>query len=147
MKNKSYQNIIVVTALCLMALGIIVSWDNKAYDPYPKFYNHSGLMAGKQMRVYVDTVPATSATVSIDLTPAGFTTIASYNASVIKNTTDPTVTPFSAVKTITNTAITVNVFTENSSLISILGSSVLLGAPMTLSAPANTQIAVIVVGF
>lgn len=71
--------------------------------------------------------PSTGNGYSIDISGVGFTNVIGYSVEAIKNTATPTSAPKVSIKSISSTAIVVNIIEGNSSTVNILGSLVLLG--------------------
>lgn len=95
------------------------------------WYNASGLVI-PPTKVWSGTVtPTSSSGYSIDISSAGFTTILPGSVSVIatRNTSAVTSVPNVAIKTISTTAIVVNVAEANTATVVILGINVLSGNP------------------
>jgi hypothetical protein len=91
------------------------------------FYNTAGRV-NQRLKVWSDVVtPSTANGYSVDISSAGFATVLYANAMPIRNTATTTSVPNCAVKSITTTAVVFNIVEGNSSLVSLLGSGVLLG--------------------
>ena len=114
--------------LCLIVgLASDVGKKPDAYEPYPKMYNRNGLM-NKQMKIYCDTLtPTTGNGQTIDISAVGFTNVCNAIVTAQRNTSTLGQIPMACIKSISTTSIAVNIIEPNMSLVTILGSGVLLG--------------------
>lgn len=135
--------------LCLIA-GLASDWNKKpdAYQPYPKMYNRSGVLL-RQMRIFCDTIiPTTGNGQTVDISAAGFSTICNAVVTAQKNTATLSDIPLVSVKNCTTTTLTVNIINPNMSLVTLLGSGVLLGGAVGFEgAPTNVRLNVMVMGY
>lgn len=107
------------------------------YNSYPVYFTHSGQMQGNTVRIYADTVSPTSATYSIDISAVGYTGVLSCNVVASNNTSSIGSMPIAVIKTVSPTAIVVNILQSNTSLVSILGLNVLQGAGLQLASSVS----------
>lgn len=117
-------------------------------EPQVKIYNRSGIIS-HEIRLWIDTITVTSSNgFSVDISSASFTGIISASVEAIKNTSTLSNVPSCQVKTISNTALVLNLTEENSSTVNILGNIVLLGTPLQfVSNTSGLQVAVAVLGY
>ncbi len=88
----------------------------------------------------------TSSGLSIDISSASFTIILGYQIIAIRNTGTLTSCPNISIKTVSTAAIVVNITEANSSLVSVLGFSVLQGVPVILANASGLSIMAVVWG-
>lgn len=111
------------------------------------FYNAAGRV-NQRMKVWSDVVtPSTANGYSVDISSAGFGTVVYVNAIPIRNTSTTTSVPNCAVKSISTTAIVFNIVEGNSSLVTLLGSGVLLGVSNQFANTSGLTLFVQVYGF
>jgi len=112
---------IIVSAIVIIAVAIIFSFDGKVEAHTPvRFYNRNGEIF-KLSKIFVDTVQVTTGNgFSINLSAAGFTTIAAAYATVISNTSNQDEVPFAEIKTISTTACVINIMEGNEGVLGIL---------------------------
>lgn len=92
------------------------------------YYNKSGRIY-QRMKEWTDTITPTIASgQTVDISSAGFTKILSIQACSIRNTTTVTSVPNVAIKSYSTTSVSLNIIEGNGSVITLLGSGVLLGA-------------------
>lgn len=143
------RNIIIASLFVLIVCSIAFKGAS-AYTPI-RFYDSTGEITNtyvQDLKVWMGTVqPTTSNGYGIDISSAGFTQIKTVSIIPIKNTADANSMPDIAIKTMTNTMITVNIKQGNSSLVSVLGLNVLSGAAMLFPASvSDVQLIVRVTG-
>jgi len=93
-----------------------------------KVFNHSGLVTIKPYKIYTDTVTATTGNgYSIDISAAGFTKVLAVQVQPEFSTTDANTVPSTAIKSWTNSAVTVNVVNQNRIFVSLLGLTISTG--------------------
>lgn len=98
-------------------------------------------------KIWMDTVVATSSNgLSIDITSAGFSAILGYQVVAIRNTGTVTSCPNVSVKTVSTSAIVVNIVEFQTSLVSVLGFSVLQGLPVLFANTSGLSVGVVVWG-
>lgn len=114
-------------------------------------YNQSGQVAVIKSMCF--TVSAsTSNGLSIDISQAGFTSILGYSVMAIRNTSNASASPNVSVKSVSNTAIVVNIVEANTAtqgvLLNLLGGlvNVLSGAPSVYANTVGLSINVMVWG-
>lgn len=103
------------------------------YMPSPvSIYNAGGHIGYTSLKCWVDSIvsPSTSNGLSINISSAGFSQILGVSLSARRNTTNANEVPIASLKGRTTSALSVNIFEPNSSLVNLLGSLVLLGAPL-----------------
>lgn len=133
----------------IIILGVIFGsiFGLKSYEPSTKFYNRAGLI-NKTIKIWNDTIAVTSATPSVNISSAGFSTIVSVQPQIIQ--ASPTLATFSwcNVTSFTTSAVTFFLAQQNNSSVVILGINVLSGTP--LAAPTSFSgmfLAVQVIGY
>ncbi len=92
----------------------------------PTNYNSSGVIPINK-KWYGLVSPSTGNGYSVDISSAGFTSVTSVMAIGIKNTATATSTPQVAVKSVSTTAVVLNITEASASVVTILGISVLSG--------------------
>lgn len=138
--------LLALVSLILMVM-IIVSFNQQpnSYSPV-MYYDRSGIVK-PITKIYRDTFTVNTASgYSVDLTPAGFSSVKTWNVIALKNSATATSVPNASVKSITTTALVVNLTEGNGSLINVLGNNVLLGPSTAFAATAGLLIAVEVKG-
>lgn len=78
----------------------------------PKLYDKSGLIAGT-LKIFTDTISATSATQTISISTAGFTKIYSVQVQTESNTATVANIPIAVIKSWTNSAVIVNLLASS----------------------------------
>lgn len=126
MKSLFFFSGVIILAL-LMPVFIKIGW--LSYDPPVLFYNRSGLIK-RQMRIWNDTLSATSATPVIDISAAGFSQIVDIQPQIIQNSASLANFAWCNVKTYTNTSVSLNLAQQNNNTVTILSISVLSGSPI-----------------
>lgn len=147
---KKHFNIrnIVIAILAIWVIGSIAFKDNdtSAYDPI-KFYNRVGAFR-KPMKVFIDSFPVSSASGgSLDISGASFSVISSISAVAMKNTGTSTSVSNVGIKSYTNSAVVLNCTEGNGSLVTILGSGVLLGPSTAFASTTGLYIHLMVIGY
>lgn len=105
------------------------------FNSYPVFFDKNGQLTANQVRVWGDTVvPTTANGYSINVSSAGFSTIKDVTITPQMNTATVGSMPIVVIKTVSTTAVVVNILTQNSAVVSILGINVLSGAPLQFAA-------------
>lgn len=121
------KNILII----LLILFISSSWNNSNYNSYPVFYDRSGQITSRQVKIWADTVsPTTANGYIVDISSAGFTSIKSVSVVPQMNTSSMGSIPVISVKLVSTTTVVVNILTQNSGSTTILGISVLSGDPL-----------------
>lgn len=124
--------------LALAILGGIIAFIGLGKtNSYPVFFDSHGQLTGNLIKIFGDTVTPTSSTFSIDISAAGFTTVKSVAVTAQMNTATVAVMPIIVVKTVTATAIVVNILTQNNAVVSIVGVNVLSGAPLIFASSTS----------
>jgi hypothetical protein len=133
---------------CIIGIIGIGAWIWHAYNPYPIFYNSSGQIVGKQMAVWVDSIPITSANPTINISSAGFSKVLSVQVQILQPSASVTTFTWCNVTSQSTTAINLFLTQENSSTVNILGSIVLLGTPLQQPTTfSNVNAVVEVIGY
>lgn len=117
-----------------------------AYDPV-KYYNRSGQLF-KPMKIWTDTIAITSATPSVNISSAGFSTIISIQPQMIQGS--PTLANFSwcNVTSYSTSSISLFLVQQNNNTVNVLGSLVLLGTPLQApTAFTGLYMAITVIGY
>lgn len=121
-------------------LGCSLAFTGKAYTP-TRFYDSTGEITNtyvSDLKVWLGTVvPTTGNGYVIDISSAGFSQIKTVTVLPMKNTANANDMPDVSVKSITNTALTVNIKNGNGAVVSILGINVLSGSPMVFSSDVS----------
>lgn len=108
----------------------------------PIYYNRSGAVS--VTKIFTDTItPTTGNGYSVNISAAGFTNIISANATTIFNTSTPTSIHSVEVKSITSSAVVLNIIQQN--VTTILGINV-LGSTTFIGSGTGTQISLTVIG-
>ncbi len=112
-----------------------------------RYFDSSGMITDP-VKIWVGTVtPSTCNGYSIDISSAGFSTILSANIVPIKSNSTANLNPSVAIKSVSTTAIVVNVVEGNAATVVILGSSVTLGVPLVFAATAGLTLYIEVTGY
>lgn len=122
--------------LGFIALTIIAGVAFRTYEYAPvRYFGPAGEdMAPSGRRVWrAEVTPTTANGYSIDISSAGFTTIQGVYITEKKNTSAADA-PICTIKSMTNTALVVNLQASNQAVISLLGVNVLSGLPMIFPA-------------
>ncbi len=122
------------TYLILIICFICLSSFKKDYNPQIKIYNSSGQLI-TVTKVFITRVAITSAAgQSVDLSPAGFTSVSIIHVSPENNTTTSTAMPQMSCKSFTTTSALINTLVAQNTVVSILGANVIpFTAPVTLT--------------
>lgn len=118
--------LVSILALVIVILGVL-----GLRNSYPVFYDKNGQINANQIKIWGDTVtPTTANGYSIDISSAGLSVLKSVTVTPQFNTATIGSMPIVVIKSQSPTAIVVNILTQNSATITILGISVLSGAPL-----------------
>lgn len=132
---KPIHWILLVISLFIASL---FSWESNSHLPL-RVFRRTGEVSLGGTKIFSDTItPSTSNAFSIDISPAGFASPPRVQILPMKNTADPNLVPNIAIKSITSTEIVVNITSGNSNTTTILGISVLSGAPIIFAANPET---------
>lgn len=105
------------------------------FNSNPVFYDKNGQCTSNQIKIWGDTVvPTTANGYTIDYSTAGFSSIRKVSITPQLNTATVGSMPLVIIKSYTNSSCIVNILTQNSSTVTILGISVLSGAPLQFAA-------------
>lgn len=115
-------------------------------SPIVNYFSAAGSISPSIKRWVATVTPGTSTGLSIDISSASFSSILNAQAIAVRNTTTATSSPNVSIKSITNSALVVNITEGNAALVSLLGSSVLLGAATVFAATAGLTLYVCVDG-
>lgn len=119
--------------IVLVILGIFGT-----HNSYPVFYDKNGQLTVNQIKIWGDSVtPNTANGYSIDISSAGFSVLKSVTVTPQLNTATVGSMPIVVIKSISTTAVVVNILTQNNATISILGINVLSGAPLQFAASVS----------
>lgn len=138
---------LIIAVLFLITVSISVSgW--KSNNSYPVFFDRNGQMNASQIKVFADTsLPSTGNGFSIDISSAGFSAIRSVSVTAQSNTASVSSMPIVVIKSITTSAIVVNILSQNNSTTTILGITVLSGSPLqTIASTTGVVLNVKIVG-
>lgn len=123
--------------------GSAVSWST--IPTQITHYNASGVIS--ITKKWVGTVtPNTANGYSIDISSASFTNVHSVSVVAQRNTTSASMSPQVAIKSVSTSAIVVNVIEDNPATTTILGISVLSGAPSVFANTTGLTLHIIVEG-
>lgn len=115
------------------------------------YYNQSGTVSITKTMTFTIS-PSTASGYSIDISAAGFSTVNAYAITAVRNTASAGASPNVSVKTVSNTAIVVNIVEANTTtqnvLINLLGgvTTVLNGTPMVFANTTGLSLSVVVYG-
>lgn len=124
----------LITGSVIFLIGIFSFFGLKKFNSYPVFYDHNGQLTGNQVKIWADTTtPTTGTGFSIDISSAGFSVIKSATVTAQNNTAAIGSMPIVVIKSVTTTAIVVNIMEQNSATTTILGITVLSGSPLQLA--------------
>jgi len=146
---------LLIFVFVLLMVGLGSDYNTKspqkgvAYNPYAvSMYNRSG-QVNQQMKVLCDTLtPSTATSQTISIASAGFTKILSATVTAARNTTTIGSMPLATIQSCTTSTLTVNIIDPNMSLITILGSGVLLGgSAVTDPTPSTITLNIIIIGY
>lgn len=133
---KTLLKILIPIAFIIVGFSWIARFNSN-----PVYYDHTGQLTTNQVRIWSDTLtPATANGQSINIASAGFSTIKSITVTPQLNTATVGSMPIVIVKSFTTSAIVVNILTQNSSTVTILGISVLSGAPLQFAASTSGMV-------
>lgn len=139
---------ILITVLSLAFLTMAIVSFNKhlpAYDPI-KYYDRNGIVT-PTTKIFRDTFNVnTSDGFSVNLSAAGFSSVKACHAVAMKNSGTATSVPNISIKTLSTTALVLNITEGNGSLINILGSNVLLGPSTAFASTTGLSVSVTVYG-
>jgi len=113
----------------------------------PLYYNASGAIAPPTKRWVGRVTPSTGNGYSIDISSAGFSIISNYNVIAVKNTAVANSSANVSIKSVSTSAIVVNIVEGNPATVSILGINVLSGNPLTFADVTGLTLSVIVEGY
>lgn len=131
MKNTGDRIIIAFLSLIILTF-VVVGWAGNS-NSYPVFYDHNGQLTAGQVKIWADTItPTTGNAYSIDISSAGFSAIRSATVTAQNNTATIGSMPIVVIKTVSTTAIVVNIMQQNNATTTILGITVLSGSPLQL---------------
>jgi len=104
-----------------------------------RVFRHTGEVDLGGTRIYADTItPTTGNGFSIDISPAGFSSIPRVQITPMRNTNVVTSVPNIAIKSVSTTTIVVNITEGNSATVNILGNIVTLGSPTIFTPTPGT---------
>jgi len=128
----------IVTGFIVGILGILSFIGFERFNSYPVFFDHNGQLTANQVRIWADTTtPTTGSGFSIDISSAGFSTIKSATVTAQNNTSSIGSMPIVVIKSVSTTAIVVNIMEQNSATTTILGITVLSGSPLQLASSTS----------
>lgn len=109
------------------------------------FFNQSGaIIVNKVMSFSV--TPNTSNGYSISISQAGFTNVMGYSIIAVKNTGAATSSPNVSVKSVSTSAIVVNITEGSTNIVTLLSTSLLSGAPVVFADVTGLTLNVVVFG-
>lgn len=135
-----YKKIALFGLSVIIILSFIIGWGN-THNSYPVFFDKNGQLVATQVKIWADTVtPTTGNAFSIDISSAGFSTIKAANVTAQFNTATVGSMPIVEIKSVSTTAVVVNILTQNNATVSILGINVLSGAPLIFASSTSGMI-------
>ena len=120
------------------------TWNAKASAV--SHFNAAGPISAPTKRWIATVSPSTANGYSIDISSASFSSILNVQIIAIRNTSTVTSSPNVSIKTISTSAIVVNVIEGNPTLINILGSNVPLGLSQVFASTTGLTLQVMVEG-
>lgn len=124
----------LIYGVVLAFIGILSFIGFEKSNSYPVFYDHNGQLIVNQVKIWADTTsPTTGNGFSIDISSAGFSVIKSATVTAQNNTASIVSMPIVVIKSISTTALVVNIMEQNSATTTILGITVLSGSPLQLA--------------
>lgn len=115
---------LIVVAITGVSLQFIMASDKKPeYNPMIKFYNLSTQIQTPR-KMMIDRIAITSASQTIDISAAGFTSISNVALIGENNTATLGNMPVIIIKSFTTTSVTFNTIVGNTSVV-LLGSAIL----------------------
>ncbi len=114
-----------------------------------KVYKLNGSVQSKQIKIIADTVSVTGSSSGyvIDISALGYTVILGVNVIAYRNSATVTSSPNVSIKTISTSAITVNIIEGNPATVNILGNIITLGSPVIFSPVSGLKLSVMVIGY
>lgn len=109
------------------------------------FFNQSGGVSVSKVMAFT-VAPNVSSGYSIDISRAGFANVLGYSIIAIRNTATATSSPNVSVKSVTTSAIVVNITEGSTNLVTLLSVLLLSGAPDVFSPVSGLTLNVIVFG-
>jgi len=136
-----------ITIVIALFIGGAIAFDNQSHMPIRVFRRTGEVQIGLT-RIFADTITCTTGNAfTIDISPAGFSTIPRVQITATRNTGTVTSVPNVAVKSVSTTAIICNITEGNSTTVNILGNIVTLGSPTQfLATPTDVLLNVQAVG-
>lgn len=132
------KKIIIFVGIIVVIVAAIFAFGNNSHTPV-RIFNHSGEVELGGTRLWSDTItPSTGSAFSIDISSAGFSVVPRVQVTATRSTATANAVPNVAVKSVTTTAIVVNITEGNPSTTTILGIQVLSGAPIIFVADPST---------
>lgn len=119
---------------------------NKPTIPSLTCYNASGATGCPTKKWTATVSPSTASGYSIDISSAGFSSVTNVQIIAVRNTSTVTSSPNVSIKTISTSAIVVNVVEGNPTLVNILGSNVPLGLGQVFANTTGLSLVVMVEG-
>jgi hypothetical protein len=136
-----------IAIVIALFIGSMIGWDNQSHLPI-RIFRRTGEVQIGLTKIFADTITCTTGNgFSIDISPAGFSTVPRVQITAMRNTSAAISTPNVAIKSVSTTAIVVNVTEGNPNTTTILGIPVLSGAPTQFVAtPSDVLLNVQAVG-
>lgn len=139
------KKILISTCIVLSMLIAFFAF-NRSYI-YVKFFSRTGEWPRDGIKVFVDTLTASSWQQTIDISAAGFQEIPRITVSAERNTSNAFNSPQVSIKTISSTSVVVNITEANNSLVTVLGLSVLGGpAAIPVANPSTVKLHILCLG-
>lgn len=121
-----------------MVLAFLSFIGLKIFNSNPVFFDKNGQCTTNQIKIWGDTVvPTTSNGYTIDYSSAGFSSIRKISITPQLNTTTVGSMPLAIIKTFSTSSCTVNILTQNSAVVSIVGINVLSGLPLQFASSTS----------
>lgn len=113
------------------------------------FYTLNGSKVNQRIKILSDTISVTGSSngFSIDISALGYTRILSTSVVAFRNTANATASPNVSIKSVSTSAIVVNIIEDNTATVSILGINVLSGAPSVFASVSGLKLHVMVIGY
>lgn len=131
----------VIIIICLLVASVF-AFNRNSHVPI-RVFKRTGEVDLGGSRVFVDTFTLTTGNgFSIDISPAGFSTLPTVQINPLINTSDPMLCPTISVKSISTTAIVVNVTEPSPTTLNILGLGLAVQSPQQrfVNTPSNIKL-------
>lgn len=131
----------IITGVIIGLLGILSFIGFEKFNSNPVFFDKNGQCTANQIKIWGDTVvPTTANGYTIDYSSAGFSTVKEVTITPQMNTSTVGSMPLVVLKSFSSTNCVVNILTQNNATVTILGISVLSGAPLQFASSTSGMI-------